>query len=94
MSKKTPLPPKFLESMSYQAWKNKIEMWKVCATDIPAKQQAIHVRLYSFEGNEKAEKAVQLLKVADLQGTDADENLGWKNLFLKLDLVFKEEEND
>ena len=63
----------------------------VCYGHSTANQQAIHVRLYSFEGNEKA---VQLLKVADLQAIDGDANNGWKNLYSKLDLVFKEEEND
>ena len=92
MSKKTP-PPKFNDGMSYTAWVNKIEMWRDLS-DYPNDQRAIVVRLYSFEGNPKAEKAVELLKSVDLKPTSDDADKGFKALFAKLDAVFKDEEND
>ena len=92
MSKRAP-PPKFSDGMSYTAWVNKVDMWKAL-TDYPDAQKAIAVRLYSFEGNAKAEKAVELLKAADLTPTSDYANKGWDALFAKLDPVFKDEEND
>ena len=86
------LPPKFSDGVSYTAWVNKVDMWKAL-TDYPDAQKAIAVRLYSFEGNAKAEKAVELLKAADLTTTSDYDNTDWDALFSKLDPVFKDKEN-
>ena len=86
MSKKT--PPKFIEGMSYKAWKNKITMWKIVTT-VPKKEQAIVILLDSLEGNAKAEKAVSELTATDLNNDD-----GIDILFQKLDRVFESERID
>ena len=87
-SKKKTTPPKFTEDMSYTAWKNKIEMWKI-VTSIEKKEQGIVVLLDALEGNKKAEKAV-----ADLKATDLHNDDGLQTLIAKLDIVFKSEKVD
>ena len=80
MSKKT--PPKFIQGMSYETWKNKIEMWKI-VTSISKKEQGIIVLLESLEGNNRAEKAVSELTAAQL-----NIDTGLDVLLEKLDKVF------
>ena len=82
---KAKTPPKFDSGMDYAVWKNKLEMWQVLNTGaIDKKNQALFIRLYCFENNDKAEKAVSNLKTADLN-VDTGVNV----LIQKLDTVFE-----
>ena len=85
-SKKT--LPKFNEKMSYSAWTNKVKMWEI-VTSVDKKERVIIVLLDALEGNVKAEKAVQDLRVEELNTTD-----GTNILSNKLDVVFKSEKVD
>ena len=88
MSTSKKAPPKFIEGMLYSEWKKKLDMWKIVTT-IDKKEQAIIVRLDSFDSHPKAEKAVSELTAAQL-----NVDYGMKVLEDKLDVVFKKEKID
>ena len=86
MSKKT--PPKFHPNMSYKTWTNKLEMWQKVTT-LPKSEQAITVLLEAFDGNIKAEMAVENITAHDINNDN-----GLNFLIEKLNYVFKGEKID
>lgn len=75
-------PPVFREDMSYESWKNEVEMWQF-VTDLDPKKQAFAIAL-SLTG--QAKEAALQFKASDLNSVD-----GLKKLLESLDLVFKKD---
>ena len=82
-------PPKFLPGKDYKAWKTKTEIWLGLDADLPKKDQAPLIRLYSFDEHPAAEAAVEHLTLDELANDD-----GLKALWLKLDQNFLEDALD
>ena len=79
-------PPIFPNDVTYQFWKNRIEMWTVIC-GVSQNEQGSLVLLQSSTGNKKAEKAVSTLTTTDLH-----KETGLKILIRKLDNAFQDEE--
>ena len=78
-------PPLFVETLTYEAWKEEIQMWKL-VTDLSKEKQAIAVVL-TLSG--KAKEKAKELKSDELHKED-----GTDKLFAKLDEIFKKDELD
>ena len=88
MGKKLKAPPRLNEGTSYKVWKDEVEMWKiVCGYE--KKEQAIVLRLESFENNSLAKRCVENLKITDL-----NEDEGVTTLLGKLDETFQQDKTD
>ena len=79
------VPPVFNETISYESWKNEIEVWRL-VTDLSKEKQALAIVLsLSGKAREKArELNIAVINVAT--GVDL--------LIQKLDEIFKKEEVD
>ncbi|ESP02026.1 hypothetical protein LOTGIDRAFT_157157 [Lottia gigantea] len=73
-------PPKFGEDISYETWKNELEVWRLM-TDVNVKKQALAVTLTLF-GREKA---------IEIAAADLNKDDGMKTL---IDKLFKKDEKD
>ena len=90
MAPKTKDPPVFHAGSSYKSWKNKVDMWvRSPGSGVEKKDQALMVRLHSFENHTLAEKTVESLTADDL-----NIDTGMDVLFAKLDKVFLVEQVD
>lgn len=85
MAQNYKIPPKLGENISYETWKNEIEMWRL-VTDLKESKQALAIAL-SLTG--KARDTALEIKADDL-----NQDEGVTTLLKKLDLVFQKDTID